>query len=622
MKYLRKRIIFNVVYFFLWIGYFIISKLIFILYYFNKSSEIEFSDFLKIFVNGFKLDASLTAYISLFPFLIILFSIWLPNKFTKDSILSYTYLLIFITTLLMIIDLNLYDFWGTRLDATAFIHIDTPSIMFASMESKKIAIGVIVWILLSLIFCYIFRKVIRSQVHSFEKGHYIYFPVLFLVFASLVIVMRGGFQEIPINQSNVYFSTKPFVNHASLNYTWNLLHSYTHGIHDKTNRFIEMDSHKATQLIHTQRQSLIGSSADSIRYPKLKNSRPNIILIIWESLTAKIVAPLGGEPSVTENLNNLSKEGILFRNFYANGDRSDKGLVSIFSGYYPQPDKSIIKIPSKAKSLPMLTDKMNKLGYYTSFYYGGDMNFGNLNTYILNGKVDKIIDSDSFSKKDWNSKWGVHDEVVKNKFISDINAMDKKPFFASWFTLTSHEPYEFPGIYKFGKNSEENKFRSSMAYTDKVVGDFIREAKQQSWWDNTLIIIVADHGHPYPKLKGVFNSPKRFKIPMIWIGGALENTGEENTNLTSQIDFSYTLLEMLGGDNSEFVWGNNLFKESTNHYIHYIFNKGFGTITENGTSVYDYVSKSSIFYDGSNPQKSLELGKALTQDAFQDYIER
>jgi phosphoglycerol transferase MdoB-like AlkP superfamily enzyme len=270
----------------------------------------------------------------------------------------------------------------------------------------------------------------------------------------------------------------------------------------------------------------------------------------------------------------------------------------------------------------MLTKSMISAGYDTSFYYGGDLNFGNMNTYLRNAGVTEFIDGSSFDKKDWNSKWGAHDHVFMEKFAADLNQTQTAPFFKIALTLTSHEPFEFPDTYKFGKDTEENRFRSSHAYTDKTIGKFIENAKKQAWWDHTLIVIMADHGHRSPKHEGVFNSPKKFKIPMLWLGGALQKKNVQINTIASQVDFSYTLLDLLNIDNTDFKWSKHIFNSDESQYAHYIFNNGFGTLDKNGVFAYDFVSNKPILQKGTSFHTLDSLGKAITQDAYQDFIER
>jgi phosphoglycerol transferase MdoB-like AlkP superfamily enzyme len=408
-----------------------------------------------------------------------------------------------------------------------------------------------------------------------------------------------------------------FANHAAINFTWNFFNTLTHKI-DGKNPYKYFDDEVAQKIINRNRTKLLTANTDSI----LNTPKPNVILIFWEGLTAKVVGSLGGEPTVTQNLNKLSEEGILFTNFYANGDRTDKGIPAILSGYYPPPIKRIMRMPHKTRSLPMLPQKMIDLGYKTSFYYGGDLNFGNMNTYLRNAGITNFVDGNEFDKEDWNSKWGAHDHVLMNRLSKDLEGEQQTPFFKIALTLSSHEPYQFPDEYKFGKDNEDNKFRSSHVYTDKTIGKFIESAKKQPWYKNTLIVIMADHGHSSPKHEGPFNASIRYKIPMLWLGGAVHKPGSKIDNFSSQVDFPYTLLNLLKANNSDFTFSKNIFNTSDHQYVHYLFNKGFGTITKNGAYIYDYVSKKAILEKGKETRKLDSLGKAISQNAFQDFMDR
>ena len=113
---------------------------------------------------------------------------------------------------------------------------------------------------------------------------------------------------------------------------------------------------------------------------------------MWESLTSKVVASVGGLPGITPRFDSLARQGILFTNMYASGDRSAKGIVAILSGYPAQPTTSIITIPTKTASLPSLPRTFKAQGYHNSFYYGGETEFSNIKSYLLQQGFEKIID--------------------------------------------------------------------------------------------------------------------------------------------------------------------------------------------------------------------------------------
>jgi phosphoglycerol transferase MdoB-like AlkP superfamily enzyme len=489
--------------------------------------------------------------------------------------------------------------------------------MISSASKTQLIWGIFGWILVSLTFSYLYKLIVIPKLRLAIYKSWKEFPIFLLIFGALVIPIRGGFQLIPINQSNVYFSENMFANHASLNFTWNFFNTIAHKT-DGKNPYISFPTVIANTIIENSRKPLLIAPKTAI----LTTSKPNIILILWESLSAKVVGSLGGEPDVTPNLDCLAQEGMLFTNFYSNGDRTDKGIPAILSGYYPQPVERIMRMPNKTRSLTMLPKKMYELGYETSYYYGGDLNFGNMNTYLRNAGISKIVDGNEFDEDDWNSKWGAHDDVFMQRFEDDLSTEQKEPFFKIALTLSSHEPFEIKGNYKFGKDTEDNLFRSAHHFTDSIVGKFVDFAKTQAWYENTLIVIMADHGHTLPIDKSPNFSPKKFHIPMLWLGGALKKSNKKITTVSSQVDFSYTLLQLLNGDVTGFDFGKNIFQKGRGQYAHYTFNKGFGTLTKDGVFVYDFVSNTPILSEGKNTKKLDSLGKAITQMSYQDFLDR
>lgn len=600
--------------------FFVFARLFFLIVNFYLQKDISTSELLKSFIIGLRLDASFSSYICFFTFLAVLFSIWIPKKSTSILLKSYTTLVLFFISFFIIVDAFLYKSWGVRIDHTLLKYLNTPKAMLASISTKLWIVGITFWLGIFLLSNYAFKKLINKTIPQFTKAKNLYAFILLFFVALLLIPARGGFQEIPINQSNVYFSNHMFANHTATNCIWNFMHSLSSlGIDDK-NPYVSFDDSAAKQISNNEINKLRKTKNQNL----LNNLNPNIILLVWESLSSKVVGVLGGEQDVTTHFNQLSREGILFTNFYANGDRTDQGLISILSGYYPQPTKSIIKIPSKSKSLPMLTKVMKELGYDTSFDYGGDLNFGNMNTYFRNGNITNLKGGDRFNKKDWNSKWGVFDHIFLDSLANDLKSQSKTPFFKIALTLTSHEPFEIPTSYKFGKSNEEDLYRSSQAYTDESIGEFIAFAKKQPWWNSTLIIIVSDHGHWLPKHKGYFNSPEKFKIPMLWLGGALNKKDTIVSNIASQVDLSYTLLKTLNKDEKAklFKWSKNIFNDSDSQFAQYIFNNGFGTVDKEGAFVYDFTGLRKVISEGKTSARLDSLGKALIQQTYQDFLDR
>ncbi|KAA9346139.1 LTA synthase family protein [Adhaeribacter soli] len=608
-----KKYVPNQVFLFIyWLLLLFIGKAFFLSFHYSKTSQLEASDILKIFGYGLRLDFSAAAYFSVIPFLHLLFTPPIPARITRKLVNYYAIIITSLVTLLVSADLQLYSIWGFRLDATPLQYLSTPSEMLASTASAPLLLLFILFlaqISLALFLYFRFFKPDLSNHHP-RAGYYL---LSFCLLIILVLPIRGGWQQIPINQSDVYFSDKIYANHAAVNVPWNV--GYSLYRQDKeTNPYQYLPENEAQDLVQ-----------ELYTYPPvsgniLKTQKPNVLFIILESYTAKLVGSLGGEKGITPELDKLVSEGILFDKFYASGDRSEKGLVALLSGYPVQTTTSIVKIPRKAERLPHLSKTLKKAGYATSYYYGGELAFANIKSYLLTAGYNRLVSKPDFPAKDYNSKWGVHDHVLLERVFSDLKT-EKQPFFSTVFTLSSHEPYDVPMETKFPGEDEVNKFRNSFYYTDQAIGNFIRSAKKEPWWQNTLVVLVADHGHTFPDYEGL-DTPGKFRIPLILTGGALAQTGKTISTVASQTDLAYSLLKQLNLPNQDFKWGKDLFNDQAKPFAFYVFNDGFGYLTDKGNFSFDNVSQKEIMRSGEVSEKDLQTGKAYMQVSFEDFLQK
>jgi phosphoglycerol transferase MdoB-like AlkP superfamily enzyme len=298
-------------------------------------------------------------------------------------------------------------------------------------------------------------------------------------------------------------------------------------------------------------------------------------------------------------------------------------LLAVLSGFPAQPVASIITQPEKFEKLPSLAKTFNAKGYNSSFYYGGESEFANIKAYMVSAGFQKILDKNDFSKTEMNSKWGAHDHVMFDKVIKELEGQ-KKPFFANILTLSSHEPFEIPIPSKYKGIEERNKFKSSVYYTDKSLGGFMEKAKSQPWYQHTLFVLVADHGHRLPKEYPELYNPGKYRIPLLFYGAALkkEFRGKRIHTIGGQTDIAATLLGQLGIKNNEFSWSKNLLHPKVKEFAFYDFNDGFGWVTPQGPLVFDNVSHQLIWNQlvPGNRQDSLLIpGKAYMQQLMTIY---
>lgn len=589
----------------------LIGKVIFLLYHFNQYKVLNFTDKIGIFKNGFKLDLSIASYLIIIPFLVHIFSIFLTNREEIFRLFCKYYHLIFciLVTCIYVVDLELFRAWGIRIDNSPMKYLSTPNEMLASVSASPFGkLSSIAFVFLLGI--YVLNRNIFNQNYSFITKNKLYsFLLHLLVLASLIIPIRGGFQLAPINQSSVYFSSNNFANLSAVNPVYNLLHSFTHKTNG-VNPFAYMSDINSKKAI----DSLFFNN--ELTEYQLNTERPNVLIITWESLSSKV---LNQKMEVIPNFKELTKEGIYFENCYASGDRSDKGMVAILSGYPAQPTTSIIQFPQKTAKMPILSKDFKRNGYTTAWYYGGEPEFANMKSYFLSGQFDELVTKENFTDEIVNqTKWGANDSLVFDRLLIDLNRK-KSSFFVNYFTLSSHEPFEVAGHQVIKGKDEASKFLNAHNYTDKFLGKFITKAKTQPWYKNTLIIIIADHGHRLPLTD---KKELEFQIPMIWLGGALKTEPKVINEVCSQNDLAKTLLNQLNISSKEYIWSKDLFAKNQKQFAYFAFNNGFGFIQNNNNFIFDNVGKRIISKSGEISEKDIQLGKAYVQRSFADYLSK
>ncbi|TAE04100.1 MAG: LTA synthase family protein [Bacteroidetes bacterium] len=590
-------------YFLFWFGYFLLARTIFFLANFTQTSNLLLEDQLLSFLHGSRMDLSMTGYLSLIFGICLAFSSLVKLPFRKFLDI-YTFVLLLISSLLVFADAKLYANWGFRMDSTPLMYIDKPREVIGSAGIGITVFLMILLILFAFLCFWFYKKLVFGNI-ILEKTNWKSFMIMLILSACLILPIRGSLGVAPMNIGFVYFhANKPFVNHAAINIVWNVCFSVLNSeeIAYPTGFFEEKQTQKLFSELYPD---------DSLTENVLKIAKPNIILIILEGYSSKLMQNLGGKSGISNNLERISKEGILFNHIYSNGDRTDKGIVSILSGYPAQPTSSIIKFAKKTQKLPYLSIDLKKNGYNTQFLFGGDINFANMRSYFTNAQFDILSTETDFADSLRNSKWGVHDGFVFDKMLAEIEKTPA-PFFKTMLTLSSHEPYDVPMKTAIEGNSEEARFLNSAYYTDQCVGNFIEKAKKTSWWASTWVIILADHGNRHPNESNIYESVK-YEIPMIWTGGAINKTDSIVQKYGSQSDLARTILRQLNMENKDFLFSKNLLSPKSLSHAFFTFNNGFGFLSDSSKMVFDNDSQKMMH------GKNNDFGRAYLQKLYLDF---
>lgn len=615
-----SKLKFLLLYFLSWVIFFDLMRLVFLLYHLNKTKHLSAADVFGTFTHGLRMDLAVSAYILAPVCLFVLLSLFI-HYFRRLQIYKiYTVIVLLIIALISLSDLEIYNAWGFRIDATPLHFLSTPREALASVSHLPLLWILIVFILCYALFYFCFTYMLRRIFFQQQNRFIILTAVLLLLFTgSLIIPIRGGLQLAPLNQSSVYFSTNNFANHAAINPSWNFLHSVLSKENTTKNPYLYFSKDRDKQIVEDSLYNNHSVHTDISKF--IANEQPvNVIVIIWESFTEKAIHVTRNGKEITPQFNRLRNEGIYFSNLYASGDRTNKGIPAILSGYPAMPNTTIIHSPGKSAKLKSLPQLFRAKGYETSFFYGGEPEFANIKSYLLHSEFNPIIGRNDFASKDMNSKWGAHDGVVMNRVIADLNKT-KQPFFSVWLTLSSHEPFETPVPTVIEGQDNESKFLNSLHYTDQVLGDFIAQCSQQAWWKNTVIVITGDHGHPLPNTGSTADN---FRTPMLWLGGALKQKGVVIDKILSQIDIANTLGDQvgLGINQNYFPFSKNALDPNTRPWAFFSFNNGFGYVDTTGRIVFDNVGKQIIERNGLSGENQAHAGKALMQYFFEDFINK
>ncbi|MCI6208313.1 MAG: LTA synthase family protein [Prevotella sp.] len=604
-----NRIKYLLSYFVLIWAYFLVQKPVFMAC--NASKDYSIGDYLSVMWHGAGLDATTTGYLTILPFVLTVASVWFRHMPFRKIMTPYYIVVMLLISVIFVSDLSLFAFWESKLDASVFIYIDSPKNAVASVSGAYIAARVALMLALTALMSGLLWLVTPRNLTKINMiGQQLLTTLCALpVGALLFLVIRGGIRVSTANVGDAYFSTDQYLNLSAINPAFNLFAST-----ERQARYEDEFNFYDEERRATLMKGLYPKSDEGTEYV-LNTSRPNILVIFMESFGATMIERLGGEKGVAPNLERLADEGVFFSRIFANSFRTDRGTVCTFSGYPGLPTLSLMKVSNLCQSLPNIARTLGDAGYTTDFLYGGDINFTNMQGYLRAGGFHTITSQDDFSISDRNySKWGVPDGLTFNRLFDMLKEREgaKKPWFTAFLTLSSHEPFEVP--FKKFDDAHYNAF----AYTDHCIGEFIKRFKKTPQWKNTLIVLLPDHGTPYPK-DGERFSPRYFRIPMIWAGGAVSRkmTVEKIMN---QTDLAATLLAQLGLKHGDFKFSRNVLSESYNSpFAFYSFVNGFCFLDNTGVSVYDNVSN-KVFFNVAPEGDSLrvEKGKAILQTLYDE----
>jgi len=397
-----------------------------------------------------------------------------------------------------------------------------------------------------------------------------------LIALLLLIGMRSSLDHRPINPSMVAFTDDTLVNSLPLNSLYSVAYA-AYSLKDEANaseiygNLPRDDIFDRVAQVSRQHNAAGLSAGASVTAGE--SAHKNLVIILEESLGARFVGALGGEP-LTPNLDRLASQGWWFEHLYATGTRSVRGLEATVTGFLPTPGRSTVKLSGSQSNFFTLASHLRHQGYHSSFYYGGRAHFDNMKGFFLGNGFHRVVEQDDFVDARFVGTWGASDEDVLARIHADLLQDPEQPKLVVVLTTSNHTPFDFP-VEPGDRFEQPLKSRNNaIRYADKALGQFFDRAQGSPYWDNSVFLVVADHDLRAADLSGRSGTGESatgmqpfpvagFHIPGLILGGGIRP--ERVNHLSSQIDLPPTLLSLVGAAPAAPLIGTDLTRVEENY---------------------------------------------------------
>jgi membrane-anchored protein YejM (alkaline phosphatase superfamily) len=422
----------------------------------------------------------------------------------------------------------------------------------------------------------------------------------------VVFATRGTFDHRPLNPSFASVTNNRIANEIALCGIFNLLYEWSHRL---KNEFAPlrtiMPTPAAEAAVSRVRARLVGQGALTDDSPnplarhikgRAVNEPLNVVLVIMESFTGRLIGCLGGQPALSPELDKLATEGVLLEQCYATGERTIQALEAAVSSFPPLPGSGVVKRPQARHGFATLAGVLKERGYAGLFLYGGQGIFDQMRAFFLANGFDAFIEEKDFTDPVFRGTWGVSDEDLFRRADQEFRKLHAqgRPFCATILTVSLHSPWEYPPnrIQPLPAQTQvppgfELAELNNFLYADYAVGKFIREARGAPYFDRTLFVFVGDHG---VHLRSAGLVPvDDYRVPALFLCPA-HLAPARIKRVSSQIDLPPTIMGILGGDYRSPFFGEDVIHGGADDpFAIVIYNKRrYGVVSDRELIVFPY----------------------------------
>lgn len=528
-----------------------ISRLLFFVFNFSYFGHYGVEQIFRSFFFGLLFDTSSLVY---FNALFILLHI-LPFHFRENNSYQTTLKVLFVSInaialLLNLIDIGYFPFSGKRtgLELSGMKGDILPHVVnyISSFWYLTLILIFLIWVIYQ---CYPIAKP-ENLKNKKSKNILLEIFVMILFIGLSVLGARGGWNLKPLGTFDAARFVRTEMVALTLNTPFQMINTIQQvGVSEKN--YLPDDI--AKKYFNPVHQPLFNTD---------RNSKPNIVLIIVESLGKEDVGFYNNGEGFTPFLDSLMKKSIVYQHAYANGKRSIEGLPSIIASMPSLMENDYMNSYYQSNKLSSAGNYLQQTGYDASFYHGGINGTMSFNNFVAVTNGGKYFGKNEYpNQNDYDGNWGIYDEPYLQYFANEL-AHKPQPFLSTVFTLSSHHPYNIPDDKKNLFIEGKLPIHKAIRYTDYSLKRFFETAQKMPWFNNTVFIITADHSAENEKPRyQTFNG--MFEIPLV-IYSPLFNQNEitENTETAQQIDILPIILKYAQYNKKYFSFGNAENKKS------------------------------------------------------------
>jgi len=545
---------------------------------------------LEAFRNGARFDLRLIVYLCL-PIALAL--LWPPLMRAHTWQVAWLTGVASLVILLGVIELNFYQEFQQRLNSLVFQYLQEDPKTVASMlwHGFPVLRLLALWAALTAV-CWLGFSWLANHIHtpasSIASEPWLPLPArhaLAFLGVTLICVLaaRGTLRQgPPLRWGDAYTTESLFANQLGLN---GVLSLYTaakaraaggHKIHRDTMPLADAQAITRAALV-APHERLVDTDTAAVRRettPPEVGQLPvkHVVVILMESFAGPFVGALGAQTrnkdAITPRFDQLAQEGLLFRRFFSNGTHTHQGLFASMASFPNLPGfEYLMQMPEGAQGFSGLPQLLSERGYQDLYVYNGDFAWDNQQGFFRNQGMTRFIGRNDYENPVVSDPtWGVSDQDMFDRAAQELkqfdgSASDTKPFYALLQTLSNHTPYALPDVLPVEPvtgHGALNPHLTAMRYADWALGRFFDQIRNAPWFDETLFVLIGDHGFGVPAQLTDINL-LRFHVPMLMIApGIRETFGATNDTVGSQVDMVPTIMGRLGGVTQHQCWGRDL----------------------------------------------------------------